>query len=297
LRLGSLALPGIDLGDVRMMIVVDPASLEVRAGSASFGDASNTRFDGKLSFDPGAELPYSFLANISLDNVDSAPLFRSIDPNKPPAIEGRFELTSRLTGSGRGLAELLPGVQGSCRLSSKDGRFRALSTDVMDAIKRAPSKLVDALDSVASLFGKRTDRIGEALVESANGLSEIHYDQMNIAAERGADLDVRIGEINLIAPEERITGSGRITHVDGVPIQAQPLSIDLEMGVRGRVERFLGIVGMLKDGKDELGYTQLYQPIHLGGSLQHIDQSQWREMLVQASAKKGGGLIDKMLGR
>jgi hypothetical protein len=57
------------------------------------------------------------------------------------------------------------------------------------------------------------------------------------------------------------------------------------------------MVGLLKDGQDELGYRPLNQPIRLGGSLRNIDQSQWREMLVQASIKKGGGLFDKLLGR
>jgi hypothetical protein len=69
------------------------------------------------------------------------------------------------------------------------------------------------------------------------------------------------------------------------------------MGVRGQLGKFLAVVGMLKDGHDELGYTELYQVIHLGGSLQNIDQSQWREMLVQAPLRKGGGLFDKLLGR
>ena len=47
---------------------------------------------------------------------------------------------------------------------------------------------------------------------------------------------------------------------------------------------------MLKEGRDELGYTQLYQPIHLGGTLRNIDHSQWKEMLIQAPLRKGGGL-------
>jgi hypothetical protein len=88
-----------------------------------------------------------------------------------------------------------------------------------------------------------------------------------------------------------------ITYEEGVPIRAQPLSIDLDVGVRGRLGGFLGVVGMLKEGQDELGYTQLYQPVHLGGTLQKIDQSQWKETLIQAPLRKGSGLIDKLLGR
>jgi hypothetical protein len=55
---------------------------------------------------------------------------------------------------------------------------------------------------------------------------------------------------------------------------------------------------MLKDGGlDGLGYAQLYQTIHLGGTLADIDQSQWRDMLVRAPLRKAGGLFDKLLGK
>jgi hypothetical protein len=280
------------------MIVMAPASLRVESGTASIGDGSAARMDGELRFTVGSAQPYSFWTSIAVDNVDSVPLFRAMDPDNPPAIEGRFDLSGRLSGSGEGPGDLFERAQGECKLSSKDGRFRALRTDVIDSVKQAPSKLVDALDSVTSLFGKKTDKLGEALVESATGLSEIRYDQMSISAERGPDLNIRFTEFTLLAPEERITGAGIIIHQDAVPIRAQPLSIDLDVGVRGRLGNFLGIVGMLKEGgQDELGYTQLYQPVHLGGTLQSIDQSQWREMLLQAPLRKGSRLFDKLLGR
>jgi hypothetical protein len=120
---------------------------------------------------------------------------------------------------------------------------------------------------------------------------------MSLAAERGPDMDIRFTEITLLAPEERLGGTGKISFVQGTPIRDQPLSIDLEMGVRGQLGKFLDLVGMLKDGQDPLGYSPLYQPIHLGGTLRNVDQSQWRDMLVQAPLRKGGGLFDKLLGK
>jgi hypothetical protein len=297
-RLESVELPRMELSDVRGTVVVAPTSLRVESGTASIGGGSAARIDGEIKFSPVDVQPYSFWASVAAENVDSAPLFRSIDPDKPPAIEGRFDLTGHLAGSAEDPANLLGGSTGECKLSSKDGLFRALRTDVVDAVKQAPSKLVDALDSVTSLFGKKTDKLGEALVESATGLSEIHYDQVSVTAVRGADLNIILRQFVLIAPEERISGSGSITYQEGVPIRAQPLSVDLEVGARGRLGMILGIVGMLKEGgADELGYTPLYQTVHLGGTLQNIDQGQWREMLVQAPLRKGSRLFDKLLGR
>jgi hypothetical protein len=296
-RLKDLALPRIDLRDLRGEIVMERDSLRVESGTASVGDGSAARLDGELKFTPGAGQPYSFWTSLAVDNVDSGPLFRAMDPDKPPAIEGRFDLSSHLSGVGDGFGDLFDRAQGDCKLSSKDGRCRILRTDVTESIKQAPSKLADALGTVTSLFGKKLDKVGEALVESATGLSEIHYDQMNISAVRGSDLSILITEFVLIAPEERFTGTGKITYEEGVPIAAQPLSIDIDVGVRGRLAKFLAIVGLLREGQDELGYTRLYQPVHLGGTLQKVDQSQWREMLIQAPLRKGGSLINKLLGR
>jgi hypothetical protein len=298
LKIDDVALPRLELRDVRGTVVLDPASLSVEAGSANLGDGCVSRFEGRLEFSPDAGQPYALRSSLSLDNVDSGRLFRAANPDKPPAIEGRFDVTGHVTGAGEGLQELLDSAQGDLRLSSKDGRFRALQTDVIDAIKQAPSKLVGALDSVSSLFGKKSENIASALVESARELSDIHYDQMSISAERGADRDIRLTEITLIAPEERLTGKGRIAYAEGVPVRDQALSVDLEMGTRGHVAKVLDMLGLLREGQDELGYRLLSQPIHLGGALRSIDQSQWKDMLLQAPLiKKGGGLFDKLLGR
>jgi hypothetical protein len=297
MKLEDVLFPRVDLRDVRGTLVVDGDALALDGGSATVGDSSAARVEAQIAFARGAERPYSFKAAVSVGNVDSGGVFRAISPDKPPVVEGRFDISSSLTGSGAGWDDILDSVQGDVRLSSKAGRFRALSTHLVDQIKQAPSKLVDALDTVTALFGKKTENLGTALVASAKELSDIPYDQMSVSVERGPDLDLRFTEIALLAPEERLSGKGVITHSDGIPIRDQPLSIDLDMGVRGQLGKFLDVVGMLKDGQDELGYRQLYQPIHLGGTLRDVDQSQWRDMLEQAPLRKGSGLIDKLLGK
>jgi hypothetical protein len=120
---------------------------------------------------------------------------------------------------------------------------------------------------------------------------------MTVTAERVADMDLRLTEINLISPEVRVTGTGRVTYAPGLALQDQPLSVDLELGARGQLGKVLDVVGLLSDERDSLGYAKLVQPIHLGGTLRAVDQSQWKDLLVQASLKKGGGLFDKLLGR
>jgi hypothetical protein len=298
LQVASLALPGFSLGDVRGTVGVEPDSLSIDAGSASLGGDSTARVTGKVSFAPGAGKPYSLQATVAVGSLDSGPIFRAINPDEPPTVEGRFDLSGQLSASGDGVRGLVDAIQGDCRLSSRSGVFRALRTGAIEPLRQNQSKIEGALDSVTSLFGKKADKAFDAVIDSAEGLSEIHYDQMTLLASRGADLDLRLTEISLIAPEEHLTGTATVTHVEGVAMGGQPLSADLQLGVRGKLEALLGIVGMLReDGQDGLGYSELYQSIHLGGTLRDIDQGQWRDMLVRAPLRKAGGLFDKLLGR
>lgn len=288
---------GLALRNVRGTLVIASKSLSLESASAGLGEGSAARLDGSLDFEPGEQQPYALDATFVADNLPSAPLLRAAAPGTEPVVEGRFDAAGRVHARAASPEDLLDLVQGDCRLSSKDGRFRALRTEALDAVRQNPSKIAGAIDSVSALFGKKSEKLGEALTESAGGLSDIHYDQMSVVLERGEDLDVVIREISLIAPEERVTGQGRVTHVPGLAFGAQPLSVELNVGARGNLARFMGIVGLLGDTKDELGYTPLYQGIHLGGSLRDVDRSQLRDMLIQAPLRKGGGLIDKLLGR
>ena len=132
----------------------------------------------------------------------------------------------------------------------------------------------------------------------ADRLREVPYDQINVVAHRGADLDIHCTEFALIAPELRVSGQGRITHQPGRSVADQPLSFDGELGARGRLAESLNTVGLLSDQRDDLGYTKMIQPFHLGGTLDDIDKRQWEETLVKAALHKAtGGLLDKLLGK
>jgi len=295
--LDGLTFPRMALHNIRGTLRVEKASLAIEGASASLGEGSASRLDATLAFSPAEAQAYSFKANVAVDNVDSVPLFHAADSERPAAVEGRFAVAAALSGKASAVGELLERAQGNVKVTSKDGIIRALHAEVLDSIKQDSSKFSDALDTVTSLFGKKGEKLGTALVETAKALSEIHYDQMSVSAERGDDLDFHVTEITVISPEERLTGTGRITFAEGVPVGDQALSLDLELGVRGRIVKFMDAVGLLGDTQDDLGYTRLYQTIHLGGTLRNIDQSQWKDMLVQAPLRKGGGLFDKLLGR
>jgi len=57
-------------------------------------------------------------------------------------------------------------------------------------------------------------------------------------------------------------------------------------------------VGLLNGHQDNLGYTDLASPVYLGGTLDDIDQTQWKDLLIKAAMRKAArSLLDKLLGK
>jgi hypothetical protein len=90
----------------------------------------------------------------------------------------------------------------------------------------------------------------------------------------------------MTAPDEHVKGSGMITYVKGLSISEEPLSVELQLGVRDVLTKLLSTAGLLSTGKDSLGYSLLRDPVRFGGTLAHIDGSQWHDLLAKAAAQK-----------
>ena len=175
--------------------------------------------------------------------------------------------------------------------------MRFLKTDVDEAIpQEAESRVSEDLgrvgSGIGSIFGvedsggsgkKRVSPTAEAVIRFINDVSEIGIDQAAITAVRGPDGTIRLVDISMTSADERLTGSGEITYEKGLSLRARPLSVDLKLSGRKGAARHLSAAGLLSAQKDDLGYAMLSQPIHLGGTLGHIDCSQWHQLLVKAA--------------
>jgi hypothetical protein len=286
---------------------VDPHSVHIEEGRGAFAGHHFANVAASLSFDVAAESPYSLRATVSLDPIEAATYFPASHPEGSPFIEGRFSVAGTLVGNGINLEDLVNRTQEEVRLASTAGIVRVFKTDVDEAIPPdTESPAADALgrigSAVGSFFGvegagsgrKSVSPAIQAAIDVINATSEIGFDQCNVTAVRGADRSIRIVDIAMTAEDERVTGSGQITYVKGLPLRAQPLSVDLQFGARGRIAKLLSAAGLLSTQKDDLGYTMLSQPIFLGGTLEHIDNRRWHELLVKAATqmpaggKKGG---------
>ncbi|HVW22017.1 MAG TPA: hypothetical protein VHC86_12455 [Opitutaceae bacterium] len=309
----TLALKEVDGGravwnDVGGTVRLEPAALSLSALQGRLATGGDFSGGLSLAYDPAAPRAYALQAELAASDFDYGAFSRARDPSRVPVIEGRFKISGRLHAAAAQPLGLLDALQGDLQLSSKGGIFRALRADVADALRQSPALLSEAIGSVTSLFGLRDDKgaeakgvidkQGQAVVALAERLRELPYDQINVAARRGPDLNIEITSFSLIAPEVRLSGAGRITHEEGVGILDQPFAFDGQLGARGRLGELMGGLGLLGSDKDDLGYTRMGEAFHLGGSLGAIDASSWRDQLLKSALHKAaGGVLDKLLGK
>ncbi len=260
---------------------------------SGLGDGSDVKASGTVSFTPKVAEPYALSADLALNNFDTGPAFRALNPGKPPTVEGRFTVTGQASGSAPTLGDFADRVHGKMQLSSHGGIFRALSADVTEKVQRAQG----AISAIGGLFGSKVaDYANRTTIVSdiAVALKEIHYDQLSVAATRDESLNINVDELNLISPEIRLGGTGRVSYKAGTPLVAQPLELTLQLGARGKTADLMKRSGLLATTQDSLGYAASSFPIHIAGTLESPDTSDLRNSLLKAA---GGSLLESLMGR
>jgi hypothetical protein len=289
-----------DFNGVRGIFDFDHGSIQLRNGLWELPNQSLAKAEGSIAFNPAAEFPYSLKGAATLGEVDAAPLFGDPPAGRDPAFKGRFSVATTLKGNGIDLDDLVGRIEQEYRLTSTNGIVRLLKTNVAESIPQPSVPVSDALDSagnvVGAIFGMKRDSIRsgenhvskntEAVLDFTSLISEIGYDQIAITARRGSDHTIHLVEIAMTGRDVRITGSGQIDFVKGWSFPVEPLSVELQLGVRGKLAPLLATAGLLSSRKDEQGYTMLNQPVRFGGTLQHIDDTQWHDLLAKAAAPK-----------
>jgi hypothetical protein len=281
--------------DVTGGLRVEAAALTLVDGRGRFGTDSDVKLAGTVTFNPAAPQPYALEAEFALNNFDTVPAFRAIDPTRLPTVEARINLTSKLSASGATLADLASRTRGDLLVTSKGGIFRALSADLSDRIQKTQSRVT----AIASFLGVVTDDYvnkTKILSDIAKALSEIPFDQLSVTATRDATLNLQLKDFTLISPEVRIGGGGGIRFVEGVPVLAQPMEVELHLGARGKLGDLIKRAGLLDPVQDNLGYSAFAVPLKISGTLGSPDTSAIRTALLN-SALERSGLLDGLLGK
>ncbi len=266
------------------------------------------KFEGTLSFDPAAAVPYALKGSGSVDTVDAPAFFGASSAGQPAPVEGHFSVNGTIAGSGAGIEQLVRGVREEIHVTGASGVFRILKADVTSSVPTPATPVTDALGTVGSAVGSvfgihhgidRVDRnpvspAADAVITFTYDIAEIGFDRFAATLTGCTDGALHLNGIEMDCPEERLRGSGEIAPAAAVPFSKRPLSLDLELSVKGHPAELLSKAGLLSQKKDAAGFAPLKEHVKLGGTLEQIDTGGWHDLLAKAVSqpapppKKGG---------
>lgn len=276
LDIGRIQLPRYAVNDIHGVVEVDPSRVALTAAEAELLGA-DLAMTGALGFDAAAERPYELGFETSFTDLDLGALFRAVDPEAPPMLEGLFEVRSQVSGRGGNLADLGIGALGSVHLRGRDGVFRGLAGRYR--LAGTGAKVVGVLT-----FSKQLKAIGRLLDE----LEALEFDTLSIELARETPRRFAISELRVDSPLARIDGGGGIEVEPGVPLAASPLDASLDIHTHGDMTILFAGLGLL--GPDEAGdgYRAVRRPITVGGTVSEPDTSDFYDMLDEAAQQSKG---------
>ena len=291
--------------DVSGTIRIDAGALKLVNARAGLGQGSEAKAAGGLTFDARAAAPFALEADVAVNEFDPAPWLLALNPRQPATVEGKFTVSTKVSGRAASLAALAEGAHGSFQLTSKGGKFRGLpvgfatKTEAAGKIAAVSSILGNALGAVtgrkdaSDIAGK-----AQAVAEFAALLGAIPYDQLSVVLERDAALNTQIKDFALLSPEMRLTGAGRTTHRTGASLLEDALALEFKLRARGRTAELLKYLGRLDPPPDELGYAACTLPLKVGGTLAKIDTSELNTAIAALAIEKSGAgeLLNKLRG-
>lgn len=289
-----------ELSNITGTVTIDAGAAKLDLFQAQLGSDSHLRANGAVNFDPKAARPYALTAGVQVENFDPGPLFKAIKPGEPATVEGKFNAATSLTADGENVGELADRTRGDVTLTSKGGKFRALSADLSDKIQKSSSTVAAIGGLIGAVTGKSQPaeyaNRTQVAADIAKALSDIAYDQIAVDLSRDEALNFKIRDFSLIAPEVRLSGTGEIRHAEKVPILQSAMALSLQLGARGKLGEKMKRVNLLEATTDALGYTMCNVPLKIGGTLENPDASDWRKALLHAALEKSG-LFNELLGK
>ncbi len=276
--LRTLQLARAALTGVRGTIEVDPEAIEMTGVEASMLGAEFAA-DGAVRFDRAAETPYQLVLESTFTGLDLGQLFRAVNPEEPPTLEGVFDVRSVASGTGRNPADLGLGAIGEMRVSGRNGVFRGLAGQYTWV--RRGTKALGVIT-----FSKQLKAVSRLLGE----LEALEFDTFELALARETPRRFAIAELLVASPLARIEGSGGVRVEPGVPLVESPLDVRLDMATQGDMTILFNGLGLLQEGTDEHGYRPLTQPVTVGGTVADPDTSDFYEMLDEAATDSKGVL-------
>jgi hypothetical protein len=294
--------PDVKVSNVIGLLKIEAGAISLENIKAGLSPEGEAALNGKMTFESTSPEPYAFSGEARVTGFDPAPYFKAANPQKEPTVEGKFDVVSKLSGVAPNAALLASKIKADLSLSSRGGVFRglALPKSFTDRFQGKSSNLISNITGVVGALagGSKTGNIAVAAVEIGTLLISIPYDQLSVQLSHDAAAALtRIEDFTLISPTIRLTGSGSILQQEGVPLLKQPLTAQLEMSAHGSVAELFGKQGMLQGGTDNLGYSPLFTPIKVDGTLTDIGTEAFVNVLVQKLLSNSASTLGNLFGK
>jgi hypothetical protein len=276
--------------DLAGTLAIEPTVLSLPKLTAAFGETSRLNAKMELRF-TGGPMPYRLTGDYALNDFDVGRLFKAFDANRPPTVEGLFNISSSFSGNGETIERAIDRAHGGFQLTSHQGIFRGLQRSA-DKVSMA-TKAVDLISSMLSnKVGKAAEKVAGGAVyvdQLAQSLAEIKYDQFSVRLTRDELLNLNFEDISLVAADLRLIGRAEVAYVPGKTIFEQPLSAALNLAARDKIEEQLGKLHLLSGAKDDLGYAKAKYVVSVGGTLGKPDPTSF---FTKIAADKLSELIE-----
>lgn len=298
--------------DVTGTVQLTSGSLQFENVRAKMGGEGEIRLGAAVVFDQTATPPYQLQGDLLVTDWDPSPWFQAASGTQPAAVEGKFNVSSKLGGEADRVAALTFPPRSEFHFTSRSGLFRGLPVSVAAKVENVSkfAASMAALSNLAAAFGGGNGKPmaevasrAEAITELAGMLAAIPYDQLNVVLVRDAALNTTLKAFTLISPEMRLSGSGVVTHQPGRPLLEAPMEMEFKLRVRGHTADLMKYLGVLEPELDDLGYGACTLPLKIFGTLGQPDATELSRALTSLAMEKSGvgdrasELFNKLLGK
>lgn len=268
--------------------------IELEERLLAVSDLGGEMFAGRLggaftlAYEPGAEGgDHALEGAFRIEQFDTARVVQEVFPNEYGLLDARVNLRAGVHGRGFRLRDLVERAEADFSVDGK-GVARLTHPDA-----RTASTLL-VMGGVLTLSPEL-----RALGRLLRKFAEMPVDDLRIEGGRTADGSLKLSQVRFNSPQARLEGEGEVAAMDGVPLPARPLSLQLGLSAKDETGVILGRMKLLEKKADADGFRKLTQPIKVRGEAAKPDASELYDLLARGAAGSRGtwGLIMRKVQR
>jgi hypothetical protein len=241
-------------GLIAQVLISEPKLLlneiSAKIGSGVFKGSS------EVLYAPTQMNAYQLAADITFNQLDPSVFAKKHAGNFP--VRGLFDGVFKMTGQGRSLDDAMEDSIADLKVTGKDGVLTAFELD-----NRGQLGL-----GLAGLLGESFDRPGiSALSNTVPYFKDIHFDNFILELKRGQDKRVLVPQLKLTGEYLLIDATGEVAASRLTELMDQPLNLDLSIGAKGQLVRYLEILQLLQAQTSDDGYRRWIRTMKITGTL------------------------------